>query len=170
MALARCIPHRVTLRSAAAVRPSSASLGLLACLAFSMASGCSEELGPERPSTARVEGTITVGGRPVTSGWIEFIPVEGTEGNLRTARISSDGSFSADRVPVGRVAVAFTNLRIPPIPTTLGPVDARSFRFFNTPIRKSIRSGPKTSLDLDLAAEAYALQKLRQELPRPVTE
>jgi hypothetical protein len=135
-----------------------------------MLAGCSEEIGPERPATSRVEGTIMVGGRPVTSGWIEFLPVEGTEGNLRTARISKDGSFSVDLVPVGRVAVAFADLRLPPIATALGPVDARTFRFFTTPIRRVIPSGIKTDLDLDLASEAYSWQKFRQELNRTLTE
>jgi hypothetical protein len=170
MAIARWIPLRIASKPGVAVLSRRPGIGLFACLAFLMASGCSEEIGPERPPTTRVEGTITIGGRPVTSGWVEFLPTEGTEGNLRTARISKDGTFSAGFVPVGRVAVAFADLRIPPIPTALGPVEAWSFRFNTTPIRKSIPAGPKASLDLDLAAEAYAFRKQRQELVRSFNE
>ncbi len=68
------------------------------------ACGCSEELGPERFATAKVRGMVTVGKSPVSGGWIAFDPVEGTRGNLRIARIRPDGSFEADRVPVGRVS------------------------------------------------------------------
>ena len=72
-------------------------LGLLALLA----SGCSEELGPEQLATAEVKGKVQLAGRPVTSGWVEFWPVKGTRGNSRTAPLRADGSFEARGVAVG---------------------------------------------------------------------
>src|SRR5258708_2926577 len=87
-----------------------------------IAAGCSEELGPEVFRTTRVEGTVRIAGQPVTSGWVEFQPVEGAQGNLRSAPIRKDGSFAAEGVPVGRVAIGVAGLLGPPIPTSLGPV------------------------------------------------
>src|SRR5947209_4945853 len=67
--------------------------------------GCSEELGPVPMPVARVHGVVTEGHRPVAGGWIEFMPVDGTVGNLRSARLEPDGSFAADRVAVGVNAI-----------------------------------------------------------------
>jgi hypothetical protein len=64
--------------------------------------GCAEELGPVVSKTATVEGRITVAGRPVVGGFVEFLPIEGAIGKLRSAQIRSDGSFKADRVAVGK--------------------------------------------------------------------
>ena len=64
--------------------------------------GCSEELGPEHMPVARVKGFVKEGVRPVSEGWIEFIPVDGTVGNLCSARLHADGSFEAEHVRGGR--------------------------------------------------------------------
>ncbi len=111
-----------------------------------LAAGCAEELGPERMRTTRVTGVVRVGDRPVGGGWIEFIPVDGTVGNMRTAPLASDGSFEATRVAVGSNIVGLAH---PPIALPGG----RLFETFRSPIRREIPAGPTTRLDLDLLAE-----------------
>ncbi len=133
-------------------------------------SGCSEELGPERFTTTRVEGTVRLAGRPVAPGWVEFLPAEGTPGNLRSAPIREDGSFAIDGVPVGRVAIALAGVHGPPIPTSLGPVDLGEFRFFQTPIHRLIPAGAKSRVDLDLAAEAESFRLDRLRLRRQLND
>lgn len=130
--------------------------------------GCSEELGPETFPTTRTEGTIRVAGQPVKSGWVEFLPVDGTRGNLRSVPIRKDGSFAADGVPVGRVAIGVTALHGPPISTSHGPVDLATFRAFRTPIRRVIPPGELARLDLDLAVEAES-SRMRQLAMRSQT-
>src|SRR4051812_41549918 len=100
------------------------------------ASGCGEELGPERFPTTRVSGSLTEGGRPLSSGWIEFIPVEGTVGNLRSGWIQPDGSFNVDGVAIGENAVrlVFAGIRI--------RGGDQLFGQFGTPIRKRIPARP----------------------------
>src|SRR5215212_6208285 len=67
--------------------------------------GCGEELGPEPMPTARVAGRVRIGDRPVRGGWVEFMPVEGTVGRLRSAPLGPDGRFADDRVAVGTNAI-----------------------------------------------------------------
>src|SRR5207253_905083 len=78
------------------------SLGLLV-------TGCSEELGPVPMRVSRVRGVVREGSRPVSGGWIEFFPVDGTIGNLRSARLRADGSFDADGVAVGVNLIRLVN-------------------------------------------------------------
>lgn len=143
------------------------TLGLIGRgLIAATASGCAEELGPEVFATTKVEGTIRIGGRPVSAGWVEFQPVDGTRGNLRSAPIRPDGSFSADRVPVGQVAVGLAGVRGPAIPTGLGPVELRAFRAPQTPIRVVIPPGASSRLDVDLADQADAFLRRSQAMKR----
>lgn len=119
-----------------------------------LASGCAEELGPESMPTTRVTGVVREGTSPVGGGWIEFFPVDGTVGNLRTAPIRTDGSFTADRVAVGenRICLAQT-----PVDPRLG----RMFTVFSSTIRRQIPAGPSTTLEIDLYEEAIRQQKVR---------
>ncbi len=125
--------------------------------------GCANELGPESLATTRVEGAIRIAGRPVSSGWVEFLPAEGAMGNLRSASISRDGSFGVDGVPQGRVVVRLVGVYGPPIPTMVGAVDLSTFRSFQSPIRRLIEDKTTQRLDLDLAQEAEAQQRRRLE-------
>ncbi|HMF35840.1 MAG TPA: hypothetical protein VKF17_04345, partial [Isosphaeraceae bacterium] len=61
-------------RSHAHRQPGSPRLSPVLFLLGVLASGCSEELGPERFPTTRVAGVVVEGGRPIAGGWIEFIP------------------------------------------------------------------------------------------------
>jgi hypothetical protein len=143
------------------VRPASVGLALVAATL----GGCTSELVPESFPSSRVEGTIGIAGRPVSSGWVEFLPAEGTMGNLRSSPILRDGSYRVDGVPRGRVVVRLVGVYGPPIPTSLGPVEVATFRSFLSPIRRVIDAGT-THLDLDLASEAQAHQRQRVEVSR----
>ncbi len=94
---------------------------------------------------------MTVRGQPVRGGWIEFIPVEGTTGHLRSAPIGKDGRFVADRVPVGRNVIALVD---PPIDRSF----ARLFLSFSSPIRRTIAAGTSKPMIIDLFEEAMIHQ------------
>ncbi len=138
----------------------SGSPWLLALVLLSgiAAQGCSEELGPERFPTTRLTGVVMEGSKPVGGGWIEFIPGQGTVGNLRSARIAKDGSFQVDRVPVGENVIRLVNA-----PITI-PGGAALFSRFNTPIRRKIPPQPDGPVTIDLLQEAMRYQATR---PRP---
>ena len=72
------------------------------------------------------------GSRPVSGGWIEFFPVEGTVGNLRSARVRADGSFEADGVAVGENLIRLVNA-----PVELSGA-TQLFGSFQSPIRRVI--------------------------------
>jgi hypothetical protein len=117
--------------------------------------GCGEMLGPVPLRTAAVRGTITADGRPVTGGWVEFHPVEGTVGNLRSARIGPDGTFAADRVAVGRNAIGIVDA---PIEPALNQV----FHPSGSPIRRTITESGSPPLTIDLRHEAIRFQNARR--------
>ena len=123
-----------------------------------LAAGCSEELGPERFPTTRVAGIVVEGGRPVAGGWIEFIPTDGTVGNIRSARIGRDGSFQADRVAIGENVIRLVNA-----PINM-PGGEKLFGQFSSPIRRKIPLEPDGPLAIDLLEEAVRYQATR---PRP---
>jgi hypothetical protein len=115
-------------------------------------SGCSEELGPERMETTRVIGEVQEGSYPVRGGWVEFAPVDGTVGLMRSAPIGPDGRFAADRVAVGvnRVGVVGAPLRV--------AGRRRLFETLRTPIRRTIPGGPSTTVAIDLLDEEVQFQ------------
>lgn len=125
--------------------------------------GCREELGPERFASTSVRGLVVEEKEPVRGGWIEFIPIDGTLGDLRSARIGADGSFRADKVPIGLCAIRIVNAQI----RTRGA--AELFSQPNSPIRRVITADSREPLKLDLIEEmvqfsaqrARALQRSR---------
>jgi hypothetical protein len=129
-----------------------------------LVAGCKEELGPEHLSTARVSGVIREGDRPVAGGWIEFLPVDGTVGNQRSARIRPDGFFAADKVPVGENALRLVNAPLE------FPGNAMLFGAFTTPLRRRIPEGGGEPLAIDLVDEALrfqsSVQRARERTPR----
>jgi hypothetical protein len=100
---------------------------------------------------ARVKGTVTEGRRTVGGGWIEFIPVDGTIGKLRSARLNADGSFEATRVAVGVNAVRIVNARIE------SPVIAQKVGVFATPIRRVVSEGGH-DISIDVLEETVRAQ------------
>jgi hypothetical protein len=147
-------------RSCARRQLGSSWLYILLNLLALLAPGCSEELGPERFPTTRVAGTVVEGGRPIGGGWIEFIPIDGTVGNLRSARIGKDGTFQADRVAIGKNLIKLVNA---PITITGG---ARLFERFPI-IRRKIPPQPDGLLTIDLLEEAvrYLATRPRRAAP-----
>ena len=90
-----------------------------AAVATFASAGCSEELGPEPMPSASVAGRVVRGGDPIGRGWVEFLPVDGTVGRLRSARIGPDGRFRADGVAVGRVGLRIVGGPLEPIESTM---------------------------------------------------
>lgn len=119
---------------------------LLAGWLAPLALGCSEELGPERLPTAQVTGTFHVGTKPIGPGWVAFLPVNGTVGNIRSAPIAADGSFTAEGVAVGENQVGIL------IPGER--VLSQYFDALSSSIRRKIPAG-RSTLSIDLLAEAY---------------
>ena len=117
--------------------------------------GCSEELDPERAATTGVTGSVTIGGRAVTGGFIAFDPAFGTRGNLRVAPIEPDGSFHAEGVAVGQVVLRLDQLPVRSIPTVPEPIEARRFELLlhRSPIVRTILPGGATRLPIDLIEE-----------------
>jgi hypothetical protein len=113
-------------------------------------SGCSEELGPESMPVTRVIGSVTEGGRPLSKGWVEFFPVDGTVGNLRSAPLRSDGSFDADGVAVGQNMIRLVNAGI--------RKELGIFSTFQSPIRRRVPVKPGDPLRIELVDEAIRYQ------------
>jgi hypothetical protein len=116
-----------------------------------MAPGCREELGPTPMPTTRVTGSVREGAQPIRGGWIEFLPVDGTVGNLRSAPIGPDGRFVADGVAVGKNQIGLVAAPIRTLP-------ARRFLTTSSPVRRAIPGGPTTDLTIDLIEEAIRHQ------------
>ena len=125
----------------------------LATLALAWLPGCREELGPETLPVASVRGQVTEGGKPVSRGWIEFYPVDGALGNLRSIRIGPDGRFAAHGVAVGRNLVRLVNM----------PVSSLAVRqilgAFHSPIRRNIPPGGNQAIQVDVIDEFMSYQR-----------
>ena len=108
-------------------------------------SACTEEWGSEVMPTGEVAGRVHRSGEPLTRGWLEFMPVDGTVGRLRSARIERDGTFQADSVPIGRVAIRMVGADLP----------GAEFLLFSQLylIRRDIGDSGTTTLEIDLAEE-----------------
>ena len=135
----------------------------LTVLLLVMTAGCREELGPVRFPTTRVSGTVTEGGRPLARGWIEFIPVDGTVGNLRTGRIQPDGSFAVDGVAIGENALrlAYAGIRF--------PGGEQLFGRFTTPIRRVVPAQSASPLKIELLEEAVRFQSARTRASKSIS-
>jgi hypothetical protein len=121
-------------------------------------SGCREELGPETFPIAQVTGIVTEGSRPLNRGWIEFVPVDGTVGNLRSGWIQPDGSFQVDRVAIGENAIRLVHagIQLPQFQELVGN--------FSTPIRRSIQARPTKALKIDVLEESVRFLSARARL------
>lgn len=53
-------------------------------------SGCGEE----GLKYAKVEGTVTVDGKPAQTGTVLFVPQQGTEGGVSSGTITKDGTYT----------------------------------------------------------------------------
>ena len=118
---------------------------------------CSEELARPAPRTVKVSGKVMEGTIPVSGGWIEFTPLEGTIGSLRSAPIAPDGSFTVEGVGVGPNSVGLVNIK-----STI-PNARRMFDTLGTPIRRTV--GPEG--DSAMLIELYEEYARFQQLNRP---
>jgi hypothetical protein len=122
---------------------------LLLSLALASLPGCAEELGPEEMPVTKVKGRVTEAGRPVNKGWIEFYPVDGTIGKIRSARLAEDGSFEADGVAVGVNLIRLQTREI-----LSSTTEKRMFGAYSSPIRRKISQEPAGPISIDLIEEA----------------
>jgi hypothetical protein len=113
--------------------------------------GCHDALGPEKMPVATVDGRVSVKGRPLSKGWIEFIPVDGTVGRMRSARLRGDGTFHATKVPVGLNLIRLVNADYEPRLRFV-------FGAFASPIRRRISEQPGNKIEIDLIDEAVKYQ------------
>lgn len=141
------------------MRPSSRylwrGLAAIACLG----PGCGEELRPELMPTARAAGRVHVGGRPVRGGWVEFLPLDGTVGRLRSAPLGPDGTFAEDRVAVGTNAIRLVD------PMADGPLPGGRLFQQGYLIRRSIPPPGTGTLDIDLRDELIRVLSPRGRRP-----
>jgi hypothetical protein len=112
-----------------------------------LASGCAEELGPERKETTRVVGVVREGRRPIGRGWVEFVPADGTVGNLRSAPLRPDGSFIADGVAVGVNRIGLTGAPLE------SPGGRNVFNPLTSQVRREIPRTPSGPLTIDVLEE-----------------
>jgi hypothetical protein len=113
-----------------------------------LVAGCSEELGPVPRVTTRVKGVVRLGTTPIQGGFIEFAPLDGTVGNLRSAPIRPDGTFDADGIAVGKNLVGLAAT------PGLNRVQRRHFETLRSPIRRTIPAGAESSVTIDLLQES----------------
>jgi hypothetical protein len=119
---------------------------------LALAAGCAEELGPEPMITTTVTGVVREGHRPVGGGWIEFVPIAGSVGVLRSAPIQPDGRFVVERVAVGMNGIGLLGA-----PITI-PGGRRFFDPLNAPIQRVIPHGPNAEVSIDLIEEYVRFQ------------
>ena len=124
-------------------------------------SGCTDELGPVRLETTRIVGIVREGLTPVHGGFIEFVPIDGTVGNMHSSPIGSDGTFAVDGVAVGTNAIGLAALK-GSMPSTL----TARFGTLHTPIRRTIKPGPSTDMIIDLYEEIARFQNEREAAGR----
>jgi hypothetical protein len=98
-----------------------------------------------------VDGKVSQRGKPVTRGWIEFIPVDGTVGRMRSARLHRDGTFHATKVPVGLVVIRLVNVDVESMRIR------RTFGAFTSPIRRTIALNQTAPLKIDVIEELLKL-------------
>ncbi len=133
------------------MRPSRRRLAWHFPLLIILAAGCGKLGPPEAFPSSRVVGKVHVNAIPVAGGWIEFLPINGARGHLRSAPIDPDGRFELTRVANGTNAVRLIRAKSP-IPV------GRVFEQFHTsPIRRTIGPGARVEIDVNLADEARRL-------------
>lgn len=71
--------------------------------------GCGGKEEPKFPS-ATIQGTVSIDGKPVKEGTLQFLPQTNVKGQPSQAKIV-DGKFEAKHVPIGKVRVMFNITR-----------------------------------------------------------
>lgn len=130
----------------------------LSCCSFSLiiallcSVGCSSSL-PEKATTTGVTGTVTLDGKPVTTGYVAFIPLpsENAEaevkmrgGGVYEADLDASGKFAFDK----GVTIAKYKVIVSPLPRT--PTDPS---IDLKKVKKSIPQKYQTEKTTDLTAD-----------------
>lgn len=110
------------------------------CVLLTAVAGCGEELGATPIAHVAVEGRVTDGSKPVAGGWIEFLPVDGTTGHLRSAPLGADGSFRVTGLGSGPHVVRLVRPSSPRVEAM--------FQQFASPIRVAVAAGAELGIDL----------------------
>jgi hypothetical protein len=115
---------------------------------------------------ASVDGKVSQRGKPVTRGWIEFVPVDGTVGKMRSARIKPDGTFHATKVPVGLNLIRLVNIDWEPVQMR------RIFGAFTSPIRRRITENENGPIEIDIVEEYLNLSRFppKEKAVQPTEE
>lgn len=94
----RSIPSRLSL-----------SIGFLAAV---LATGCGDR--PDLPPMAKVSGTVTLDGQPLSYGMVQFVPdsSQGTEGPPGVGRIDKKGCFTITTAGVKGAVVGHHRIRV----------------------------------------------------------
>ena len=85
------------------------SIGLLG---WALASGCGHR--PDLPPMAKVSGTVTLDGKPLPHGMVQFVPdgSRGTEGPTGVGRIDEKGRFTITTSGVKGAVVGHHKIRV----------------------------------------------------------
>lgn len=110
--------------------------------------GCSQERPLPHVPEVTVSGQISRAGRPLPSGWVEIVPVDGGQGVLRSGEIGPDGSFEVTRLGPGKHGVRV----VVPRDKSLFPFDQ-----FYSPIRRTLTDQPQQKIDINLDTESRQL-------------
>ena len=126
--------------------------------------GCEPIFGPPHVPTVCFSGRVLWRGQPITRGWLEIAPTEGTLGHLTSARLKPDGTFRADRAPVGTVAIRMVGL---PMIRSRDPAEDRYLLSIRqrSLIARTIPPGGLTGCVIDLDHEAQQATR-----PAPVSK
>ena len=118
-------------------------LGFLTIL--SIVSGCSEEMPGTRFPLANVQGKVVRDGKPLTNGWVEYVPVDGGKGVFRSGPIELDGMYQMTGLGPGLHVVRV----VVPRDKSIFPFD----QFFS-PIRRTLTSDSVQTYDINLNEES----------------
>jgi hypothetical protein len=138
-------------------------ISLIALVALSVLPGCSTSKGPP---VVPVSGKVTVGGQPVTSGQVLFVPAEaskaeagGKESQMSAGQIDSNGTYTIHTggksgAPVGKYKVVVTPSMVPTGDSKSMPATPFNRSYSNvstTPLTKEVVASPQPgAYDLDL--------------------
>lgn len=126
-----------------------------AIMALAALPGCRDMLGPPHPATATVRGRLLLHGRPIGPCFVEFQPIDGTVGDLRSGRVDAGGRFTVTRVPIGRVGIRVVG---PTLRTGDPPLDVFLHRIGQSyAIHRDIDAHASNLAPIDLVVEAYRL-------------
>ena len=114
-------------------------------LSTSLLTGCAEERPDPAFALVEVQGRIQRNGQPISTGWVEFVPVDGGQGVMKSGPVSANGQYKATGLGPGLHGVRV----IVPRDKSLFPFD----QFFS-PIRRTITTEPVQTFDIDLSAES----------------